>query len=154
MKKKDLIILSIFIFILLILSSFLFKRRIDTEKFIKICINYDLKTMDVTNQFNALRNMKSATIAESKDAWQIEFYEFNEKKDAKEMYNNNLVDYRNLLPNSVSSSKNDMLFSSEFTVVTTTRYYHVCRIKDTILYVNVPMEYQKEVEKIIKKLGY
>ena len=154
MKAKDLIIMTIFIFIILILSSFFLKRRIDTEKFISISDKYDLKIMDVTNQFAAIKTMKKATIAESKDAWQIEFYEFINKKEAKIMFQNNLQDYNNLKPGSVSSTKKDLLTSSYFTVVTSTRYYHVCRVKDTILYVNVPMEYQKDVEKIIKRLGY
>ena len=153
MKKKDLIITLIFILIILILSSFFFKKKIDTKKFIEICDRYELKHYDLSKQITD-EKVKEATIGESIDLWQIEFYILNSNRDAKEMYKKNLDTYNTFAKGSVSSSKRSFIGYNEFTVVTNYRYYHVCRVKNTLLFVNVPMEYQNDVKEIIKKLGY
>ena len=154
MKIKDIIIIGIFILIIILLSSFFFKKKIDTSTFVSVCDQYELKHYDVTKQFESLKTVKEATIGESSDLWQIEFYVLNSNKAAKEMYDKNFLEYNSLVKKSVSSSKKGFLSYSEYTIVTNYRYYHVCRIKNTLLYINVPMEYQKDLEEIIHKLGY
>lgn len=151
--KRNIMLIIVLIFIF-ILTGCTTKKEISTSKFIDIVHNYKLKSMDVSKQFVEVDNIKTATIAESDDMWQIEFYTFDGKDGAKEMYETSYNSYLTNKPWSRYADEINNKKYNEYTLVTEELYLHVCRVDDTLLYVNVPIDYKTDVEKVIRALKY
>ena len=41
-----------------------------------------------------------------------------------------------------------------YTLTTSLKYYYLCRVENTLLYVKVDLTHKKDVKKFIDKLGY
>ena len=130
------------------------KRALSKDKFEDITSHYKLKIIDVSNQFNEINDIKSATIAESMDLWKMEFYVLESVDAAKNMFNNNYNKYLDAKALSLYADKTRNKKYEEFTLINEENYMHVCRIKNTLLYVSAPASYKIDIEKVIRALKY
>lgn len=152
MRKK------LFIIIVLLLSFCLtgcsIKRTITPEKFKSITKNYKLSSKDVSSHFKNVEQIKSVIVADSDDLWNIEFYVFKDNDSAKDMYKKNKKYYNENKTTAKSTDIHSTRNSDDFTVVGVESYMHVCRIKNTLVYVYAPIDYKVDVEKVIRALKY
>lgn len=154
MKKKDFILLIILFLLIIIFISFLFKRKGTTDSFISICNDYEYNSLDVTKQFDNSSHVKKASICESDNYWQIEFYVFGTTNDSKTMYDKHFDNNKNFKNNSVLFNKKNIFNFSYYSIETNSQFYYSSRIGNTLLYVHAPREYKDEVIKYIHKFGY
>ncbi len=153
MKKRIIIIVGI-LSLICITTGCTNKKTMKTEKFIKIVKRYDLKPLDIIGQYENSKIMKKATVAESEDYWQIEFYELINKKEAENLYETQKKKYTVNKKSSKVYDEKEKRNYEEFTIEDNQKYMHVCRIKNTILYVKVSPEYKDIVKPIIEEIGY
>jgi hypothetical protein len=152
MKKCFYVIIGlIFVFCLTGCSS---KKAISSDKFMSIAKNYKLEVTDVSNHFKNVNEIKSAAIAESDDLWKMEFYVFNDKDAAIDMYNNNKKFYNNNIESSKSAKENSSRNTNDFTLVSDEFYMYVSRVKNTLVYVYAPIDSRTDVDKLIRALKY
>ena len=130
------------------------KKAISTDKFMNITSNYKLKNNDVSKQYKDSKEIKNVIYAISEDGWQIEFYVFNKDDSSKKMYEKSLEYYNNVLDNSRYHEKKDSKKVDEYTLVEDERYTHVCRVKNTLLYVTAPIDSKTDVLKVLRALKY
>lgn len=151
MKKYLLLIIVCILSITLCGCS---KKVISTGKFTDITSNYKLKSKDVTKQYKGVKDIKNVVFAVSEDGWQIEFYVYENQDETKKMFENNMKYYNDKVKNSIYHEKNTSKKVDEYTIVEEERYTHVCRVKNTLLYVTAPIDSKTDVEKVLRALKY
>ena len=104
---------------------------------------------DITNYMED-KNIKSVITANN-GKYQIEFFTFNSKKNAKEAYNTNVKSF--LANKNVKKEKNEDNYD-KFTQELSDTYNVVIRLDNTLLYSSINLEYKNDLNKIIKKLNY
>ena len=153
MKRRN-----IFLIIGLFLTVFLLtgcgnKTKLTTKEFESIAKKHNCTIYDVSNQYASYGFIKEAKVAKNDD-WQIEFYIIDSAKNADVMYNINKQVFEGY-KGSTSVYKTETLKNYSTYLLKSNGYYmYLSRVDNTLLYVKVNDTYQKQVEKIIKDMGY
>lgn len=153
MKKRNILLGSIVILFLLTLTGCGNKSAIDTKTFKDIGLKHGYTITDVKEQYSMYNNIKEATVIGSNDEWQIEFYVLNSSNDALGMFNTNkeiFESYKGAA--SIEGFKNIGNYNT-YSLQSNGMYMHLCRIDNTLLYVNVPKQYEELVKNLINELG-
>ena len=130
------------------------KSTLSTKKFINITSNYKLKSNDITKQFTSNKDINKVLLAEGEDGWQVEYYIFDNRDAAKKMYDNNMKYYNDYKKMSKYHDNSTSKNRDEYTLIDEETYIHVCRIKNTLLYVSAPIDAKTDVEKVLRALKY
>ena len=155
MKKKILVILSMFLILFTLTGCILKpKKAITGDKFIEVAKNNNLTVIDAYEQMSQYGVIQTALLAKAADGWQIEFYILNTDSDAKDMYETN----RKIFEDSKGSSSKEKYLTlknySMYNLVSGGRYMYLSKIDNTLLYVRIDDKYTDNVKKIVKELGY
>jgi hypothetical protein len=70
------------------------------------------------------------------------------------MFNTNKSTFESYKGNSSSESSANMSNYSTYTLTSSGYYMHLCRVDNTLIYVRVKDDFKKDVQAVIKKLGY
>lgn len=121
-----------------------FKEKMESNEFVVI---------DVSTQLADQKQIEGAYIAQ-KDGYQIEFFDLDSSENSIGMfnYNKSLFD-KEKDASSMSSSINGKNFST-YTLKTNSMFKYISRIDDTMIYLNIPEEYEEDVKLILEGLGY
>lgn len=133
MKKRISLLLICILFLdFTIINCSLVKDKMDKEQFTSIMVNNEFTVEDVTDQYANYNFISSVQVAlpENKE-FQIEFYIFDSKINAKKAYQN-----------------------SKYVTPNKDNYRYMKRIDNTIIYVNTKKKNKDKVKRIIKKLNY
>lgn len=115
----------------------------------------DYKVVDVTSQYSSQIPLKTGYIAvKSDDSYQIEFYELNDASTATSMFNNNKSIFESSKANSSAETTVNGSNFNKYTLTTGNQYKVVCRVDNTLIYLNVADKYKDEVKGILDNLGY
>lgn len=155
MKMKKIIIVLICILSIFQVTGCAKKEAISADNFDKIAEENSLIITDAKDQFPDNPELEDARIASSIAGWQIEFFIFDDEEHAKNVYtkNKNDFDTNKDKDKSAFNETNTSNYSS-YTLNSNGNYMHICRINNTVLYLNVPESNKDEVKKIVKELGY
>lgn len=152
MKKFSLILIILTTFVLFGCSKRValtvneFKEKIEKENYTYV---------EVTDQFKEYDYVKGAYLGVSHDVnYQIEFYTFGDEKGAKEFYKLNKEIFESSADNNHLYTNVDSKNYSKYTLTTEDKYKSITRIDNTVVYSDCDKTYKKDVEKLIKKLGY
>lgn len=153
MKKKTLLLLSILLMILT-LTGCGKKDSITSQKFEQEATDFGYTVMDAKDQFSDYDYVNSALIALKNDSYQIEFYELDTDAQASSMYSSNESTFDSMKG---SQYKENSFSGKNYDTRTTTgngQYMHMCRIDNTLLYMNIPEENKESAEKLLDEIGY
>ena len=156
MKKniKRALLCTIVLFSVFILTGCT-KKAITADDFKEKMEDKNYTVKDVTSQFSSSDSMKKAYIAIKSDkSFQIEFFNLKDVDSAISMYNLNKQDFEDKKGNNSLNTNIDGKNYSKYVLVTNGKFQVVCRVEKTLLYLNVPSKYEKEVKEIIEYLGY
>ncbi len=122
-----------------------------------------LKSNDIKNKLSNLgftindvtsymedKNIKNVITANN-GKYQIEFYTFDSKKDAKKAYETNV---KNFTINKKNKKEKHEDNYDKFTQELSDTYNMVIRLNNTLLYSSINLEYKRDLNKTIKNLGY
>ena len=154
MKAKDIILLCIVLILVVLLFVFNQRKAITSEEFIKVTESYHLKTFYMTKQFDSIKPIQEAIFAESEDNWQIEYYVFDSTKSSIEWIHNKEKEQKLNYPRPKLFDENHTRNTNNYTIVTSQSYIYVSQIKNTLIFINVPIEYMNDANKIIHKMKY
>ena len=154
MRKKIIYLIISIIIILFLVLACSHKSAISSDKFTRITQRYHLKVINATKQFSSMEHIKNVSIAESEDYWQIEFYVFDSYRDALNMFRDNHKELKKYKNTNQLYSDYHSGRCSNITVISNQVYMHSSLINNTLLYVSAPVDYQKDVEKVLKALKY
>lgn len=132
------------------------KVALSAKEFTEIAENEELIISDAKEYFLDKDYLEDATIAASISGWQIEHYTMKTEEDAKTMYNNNKEFFESELDDENKKLAKE-IEKDNYTIYSLTAsgsFKYMCRIDNTVLYVNSTETNKKSIEKIINKLGY
>ncbi len=156
MKKifKNLILCT-FVFVTLFIVTGCSKKSLTAESFKTMMSSKGYKVEDVTSQYSSKIAINKGYIAiNSNKDYQIEFYELADDNTAVSMYENNKQIFENSKENASINTNVDGSNFSKYTLTTGGKFKVVCRVENTLLYLNVSTEYDNEVKEILEYLGY
>ena len=154
MKKKNVLLGVICFLMLFALTGCGKKTAITTSTFKSKTESLGYTTADVTSQYASYGYVQEATIAQSSDGYQVEFYVLNDAANATSMFNTNKATFESYKGNSSAESSSNMDNYSIYTLTSSGYYMHLCRVDNTLLYVRVNDSYKDSVQSLIKELGY
>lgn len=146
---KKIIKILMFLFIIVALSGCGSKKVLKPSDVQNKLSSLGFSINDITNYMED-KNIKSVITANN-GKYQIEFFTFNSKKNAKEAYNTNVKSF--LANKNVKKEKNEDNYD-KFTQKLSDTYNVVIRLDNTLLYSSINLEYKNDLNKIIKKLNY
>ncbi len=146
---KKIIKILMFLFIIVALSGCGSKKVLKPSDVQNKLSSLGFSINDITNYMED-KNIKSVITANN-GKYQIEFFTFNSKKNAKEAYNTNVKSF--LANKNVKKEKNEDNYD-KFTQELSDTYNVVIRLDNTLLYSSINLEYKNDLNKIIKKLNY
>lgn len=153
MKKFK--ILMLMVLVVLVSACDSKKEAIDDEEFRRIMTDEKFEIVNVEKQFEQYGYVDEAYVAlEENNNYQIEFYELEDENYAKSFYENNKKIFQASETDSSIYTNVDLTESNKYTLTTDTEYKVLSRIDETVIYLNADKEYKKEVQSILKKLGY
>ena len=130
------------------------KNVITTNDFISKTEKLGYTTTNVIEQYASYSYVKEATVAQSSEGYQVEFYTLDDEANATGMFNTNRSTFESYKGNSSSESSSSMGNYSSYTLTSSGYYMYLCRVENTLLYVKVNDTYKDSVKKLIKELGY
>ena len=146
---KKIIKILMFLFIIVALSGCGSKKVLKPSDVQNKLSSLGFSINDITNYMED-KNIKSVITANN-GKYQIEFFTFNSKKNAKEAYNTNVKSF--LANKNVKKEKNEDNYD-KFNQELSDTYNVVIRLDNTLLYSSINLEYKNDLNKIIKKLNY
>ena len=154
MKNKSILFGVVCFLMLFALTGCGSKTAITTSDFKSKTENLGYTNIDVTSQYSSYDYIQEATVAQSSDGYQVEFYVLDDKGNATSMFNTNKSTFESYKGNSSSESSSSMGNYSSYTLTSSGYYMHLCRVDNTLLYVRVKDTYKDSVKNLIKELGY
>lgn len=148
-------------FTILLMSIFLFagcdKKLLTSDNFKSTMEKKGFKVYNVIEQYNQDNQnlVETAYIASNEEAgYQIEFLVFKSVDACKNSFQINRSAFReNMKDNDKESSVSKDNYS-KYTLRNKDTYYVVSRVNTSLIYLDVDGSYKKEVDKILKELGY
>lgn len=104
---------------------------------------------DVTAQMDDKRI--NSVVAANNGKYQIEYYVFNEEEDCKEAYESNKQTFEVSKTKGKEKNKNHYLI---YTQKLSDTYNVIIKDDKTLIYSSVNIEYKKDLNKVLKHLGY
>ncbi len=142
---------KIFILLLaaIILTACSKKEPLKSEEAISILSSNGFIVTDVTNQMEDDRINYVGSANNGK--FQIEYYIFSQEADAKKAYESNKESFEN--NKTKGKEKKDETYQ-KYTQELSDTYNVLTRVGNTLLYSSVNIEYKKDLNKVIKAMGY
>lgn len=163
MKQKIIIIVLVFLLLMAlgILAVVLIFKNIDFEKesikareFASLMEDENYEIVDITSQYEAYGVDEAYIAVDSDQDYQIEFYELSSESKAKSMFESN----KDYFEDGAGSSKVTSSYSvgnyNLYSLTSNGDYMYLCRVDNTLLYIDVEDEYKDEVKDIVEELGY
>lgn len=151
---KKLIMATSCLVLLFIITGCGNKTAITTTDFKSKMSNKGYANTDVISQYTDYVYIKEATVAQSTEGWQIEFYVLNDETNAQGMFNENKITFEGLKGNSSTESSTSLGNYSSYSLTSGGYYMHLCRVDNTLLFVKVPDTFKDTLKDLIKDLGY
>lgn len=127
------------------------QEAIKDKDFSDILMSEGFSITDVTSQMED-KNVKSV-IAANNGKYQIEYYVFNDDKHATEVYENNRKIFETGTKTKGKERKQKEDYN-KYTQELSDTYNTLIRVKNTLLYASINVEYKKDFNNVLGKLGY
>lgn len=154
MKKRNILFGVVCFLMLFALTGCGNKTAITTSEFKSKTERLGYTNVDVTSQYASYGYIKEATVAQSPNGFQVEFYVLDDDGNATSMFNTNKGTFETYKGNSSSESSSSMGNYSSYTLNSSGYYMHLCRVDNTLLYIKVTDTYKDSIKSLIKELGY
>ncbi len=154
MAKRKFLIAALCFLMLFMVTGCVKKTVLSTDEFKAKASELGYTSKDAKDKFADNERVKEVTIALHPDEFQVEFYVFTNKSAAVSAFNTNQTSFESSKNGKSTESSYNMANYSAYSLINNGKYMHICRVEDTLLYVNVDEKYKDEVQKLIKELGY
>lgn len=157
MKKIKKLFLSLLLLpCVFMLSGCFTQKSITADQFKNIMEKNGYEVIESTDQYKEIMKVKKSYIALYKDRkFQFELIEFDTIEEAIKIYEINKQKFEEKKSNVANMYINlDGKNFSKYRCISGGKYMALTRVNNTLMYVDVNQEYEKEVNKAIKKFGY
>lgn len=139
---------------MLLVTSGCSKEVLNTNTFAAILKNNGFNLIDLTEQYKNQNHINKVIIGKNNNEYQIEYYLLKDIETAKSLYNKNV---NNISKLNVSTTKQTKLEGNnylKYTLVTTDNYYVIMQLDNTLIYIESSIDYEDEINEILKEMKY
>ena len=130
------------------------KEVLTAQEFYNEMDDEGYEMVDVTVQY-AIHGIDKAYLAvEEGNAYQIEFYELASVSKAESMFKINKEYFMDQAGSKRVTSSYGFGNYNVYSLTSNGSFMYLCRVDNTLLYIDVDDSYKKEVQEIIDELGY
>ena len=151
MKKK---VFILGIIALIFLTGCNNKTAITTDIFTEKAKENGLLITDAISQFKDATFIKNATIAQSVDGWQIEFYILEDENYASSMFEKNKLTFESEKTNTSIEKRINGKSNNRYELTTNNSYMYLSRIDNTLLYMKSDISNKDNIKSFVKILNY
>lgn len=130
------------------------KESITAREFASMMDDEDYEIVNVTSQYESYGIDEAYLAVESNQDYQMEFYELSSESKAKSMFESNKEYFEDRAGSSKITSSYSFGNYNVYSLTSNGDYMYICRIDNTLLYIDVDDEYKDEVKDIVEELGY
>lgn len=153
--KRKIVALVLCVGILFSLTGCFNKKVLTPNEYIKEMEKLEYTTQNAKDQFAEYDYVIDVIIArDATDKYQIEFYELQDEKYAKEFLETNRKIFEKSVSGTYSKYNENLGNHSIYSLTTSDKYKLLYRVKNTALYADTDIKYKKDIENTLKKLGY
>lgn len=159
--KKGLKIVLLIILLLVIAAAVVFLVVIDKEKesmtageFYDEMEDEGYVLVDVTSQYASYGIDEAYLAVEPNNEYQIEFYELSNESKAISMFESNKEYFEDRAGSTRSKTSYGIGNYDVYSLTSNGDFMYLCRVDNTLLYVDVDDRYKDEVREIIDELDY
>ncbi|MDD8049402.1 MAG: hypothetical protein PHH04_07425 [Thomasclavelia sp.] len=128
------------------------KEVLSVKDFETITTKEGFTYYDITSQYS-YSYLKNVSIAKN-STYQIEFYQYDTSSRAKSSFDNNKDNLENDASGSKTTKSTNLKNYNTYSITDSYSYGYLCRVENTMIYVNTKKAYKDDVVKVLKKLGY
>ena len=155
MLKKRNILLGFLCFVVLFMLTGCGNVTVkNTSEFKSLSERNKYTTSDVTSQYSANQNVKEATVAKISQDSQIEFFVFADEVSARQMFSTNKVKLESEKSGFSNQSQSNAFNYSTYSLTYSNKYMYLCRVDNTLLFINTLTEFKDNANKFIEEFGY
>ena len=154
MKYKKFILLLFCFALIFSLTGCMEKKKITSKKFISISKENKLNIYSATDQFKKYKEIKKCIIAANLRGWRVEFYELDNSDNAEKMFDKNKKTFEKEKNKNSDDASSNIRNYNTYSLTTSTNYYYLSRVDDTLVYVKSNISHKNDIKKFIDKLGY
>lgn len=151
---------KIFLSIILILTTMLLftgcaqKTALTDAEFKTKAESMGYTVHDISEQYAEYEQIETATLAQSEDGYNIEFYTLTSEKEAVSMFNLNKEKFKSYKSGSSSETSLNSKNSSKYVLISSGSFMCVSTVDDTLIYIDVDTEYKDAVKEFLKEIEY
>ena len=150
MKKN--ILFSIVCILSLLLMTGCTKTKVDSNRFKEVLNEFSFAISDVIDE-NISSEITEAYVANKGDDYIVEYFKFENDEYSKKTFNNKKSNYDNVSVKKTYLESNGSNYN-KYRLISNGRLFYISRVDDTLIIALTNEENKKEVDEIIKKLGY
>lgn len=154
MKKRNIFLGIVCFLMIFMLTGCKDKIALSAEEFKSKVESNGYTAHDVTDQYSEYEYIKTGIVALSSSNYQIEFYVLDNESNAQRMFDDNKSKFESSQGSVSSHSEASLKNYSTYTLNSNGKYMHLCRVDNTLLYVDVDETYKDQVKDLVNKLGY
>ena len=152
--KKNFRMMAILLLVMFTLTGCGSKTALTTDEFKTVSEDNSYVITDVTNQYAMYDYVTEATVAQSSDGWQVEFYVLSDEAYASSMFDNNKNIFEGYKGSSSVEGSTTMGNYETYSLTSDGYYMYLCRVDNTLFYVRVEDDYKDAVKNLAEELGY
>ena len=152
--KKNIMLGFVLVMMMFTLTGCGSKNALTTDNFKTISKNNSYAIIDVISQYEVYNYVTEATVAQSSDGWQVEFYVLSDNAYATGMFNNNKSIFEGYKGSSAVESSSSMGNYETYSLTSDGYYMYLCRVDNTLFYARVEDTYKDAVKNFVEELGY
>jgi hypothetical protein len=130
------------------------KTALTADEFTSTAQDNGLTVSDVSEQYEAYGVYDSAIIAQSDDDWQVEFYVLTDEDNASDMFASNQEQFESAKKSSSTESSKSVGNYETYGLTSGGNYMYICRVDNTVLFVNASDDYKDDIKAFVETLGY
>ena len=150
MRKS--ILLSIVCILSLLLMTGCSKTKVTSDSFKQVLNEYNFVVSDIIDE-NVSPEITEALTANKDDDYIISYYVYENEEYAKKTFNNKKNTYDNVSTKKTYLESNGTNYN-KYRLVSGGRIIYISRVDNTLIIALTKEDNKKEVDEIIKKLGY
>ena len=152
--KKIFYLVPLLLIVLVFISGCENKKPITAETFQKAMEKREYKVLDYTESYADAGVKKVLESADIDNNFGIKYFEFNSENEAKDFYefNQNILEDNNNVKE--SQIKTEINNYQKYSLTADDQFYVLSRIDNTVVTVDAPKKYKKEMKKMLEEIGY
>ena len=154
MKNKNLFKFIFSIILVFTLTGCFSKDKISIKDFVNTSKKDKLTVYSITDNYKSYENLKNGYAAANLLGWRVTFFEFKNSDSAEDIFDQEVENIKKNKTKKDEEEKSGLRNYETYELTTSTNYYYISRVDNTLLSVRSSINNKNDIKKFINKLRY